>query len=233
MRNFCVILEREGRGVEWMRLAELFRHRQLVLCSPTHNCTIASGPLSRSSDYLPGAFNLLGQRRSLLERMFSDQGVCEEGIYVVKIHMTQQSIWKHVIIDDYVPVIVNKKLPPAERMDPRNVVPAFLTVHSTDNQLDIWPYLLQKAYAKYYSTYDSLANGNIYDFVEEVSGVFLEQLQTSCGLDKIRKVVRNEDAILLGEDRKGGFHPLKNITGDTGFTFMDRESSFSCRSLSN
>lgn len=154
--------------------------------------------------------------------MFEDQGVCEEGIYVVKIHMTQQSIWKYVIIDDYVPVVVNKRLPLGDRMDPRNVVPAFLTVHSQDNYLDIWPFLLQKAFAKYYSTYDSLANGNIYDFVEEVCGVFLEQLPTNCGLDKIRNVMRNEDAILLGEDKKGSFHPLKNITADTPFAFMDR-----------
>jgi hypothetical protein len=66
MRNFCMILEREGRGVEWMRLPELFRNRKLVLCSANSNYTIASGPLSRSSDYLPGAFNLLPQRSNLL-----------------------------------------------------------------------------------------------------------------------------------------------------------------------
>jgi hypothetical protein len=140
----------------------------------------------------------------------------------VKIHMTQQSIWKYVIVDDYIPVIINKRLPPAERMLPQNVLPAFLSVHSQHNQLDIWPFLLQKAYAKYYSTYDSLANGSIYDFVEEIAGVFLEQMPTTCGIDKIRKVARNEDAIVLGEDRKGGFHPLKNTTEDNSFAFMDR-----------
>jgi hypothetical protein len=96
--------------------------------------------------------------------------------------MTQQNIWKYVIIDDYIPVIINKKLPQSERYLPDNVFPAFLNVHSSGNLLEIWPFLLQKAYAKYYSTYDSLANGFIYDFIEEIAGVFLESQTTSCGI---------------------------------------------------
>lgn len=77
------------------------------------------------------------------------------------------------------------------------MVPAFLNVHSYDNRVDIWPFLLQKAYAKYYSTYDSLANGNIYDFVEEISGVFMQTLPISQQIDKVLELVRNEDAIVL------------------------------------
>lgn len=115
MRNFCLMLEKEGRAVEWMRLPELFKHRQLTVWTSEkqRKCNINCGPLSKSSDYLPGAFNLIGQKNSLLERMFEGQKVNESGIYYVKLHMTQQSIWKYVIIDDYVPVIVNKKLPTA------------------------------------------------------------------------------------------------------------------------
>ena len=77
------------------------------------------------------------------------------------------------------------------------MAPAFLNVHSNDNRVDIWPFLLQKAYAKYYSTYDSLANGNIYDFVEEISGVFMQTLPISQQIDKVLELVRNEDAIVL------------------------------------
>jgi hypothetical protein len=66
MRNFSLMLEREGRVVEWMRLPELFAHRQLALRSPESKCTVTVGPLSRSSDYLAGALNLVGQRGSLL-----------------------------------------------------------------------------------------------------------------------------------------------------------------------
>jgi len=111
--------------------------------------------------------------------------------------MTQQSIWKYVIIDDYIPVIINKRLPLPERHLPENVVPAFLSVHSMDNRVDIWPFLLQKAYAKYYSTYDSLANGNIYDFVEEISGVFLQKQPFSQQIDQVLNLIRNEDILVL------------------------------------
>jgi hypothetical protein len=66
MRNFCQMLEKDGRAVEWMRIPEIFKNRQLTLCSSDSNCTVDSGPLSRSADYLPGAFNLVGQRLTLL-----------------------------------------------------------------------------------------------------------------------------------------------------------------------
>jgi hypothetical protein len=165
--------------------------------------------------------------------MFEGQVVSKEGIYFVKIHMTQQSIWKYVIVDDYVPVIVNKKLPLPERHLPDNVVPAFLSVHSPDNRLDLWPFLLQKAYAKYYSTYDSLGNGNIYDFVEELAGVFLQQHPTTVGIEKICELVRNQDAILLAEDRKGVLHPLKNTNSENTVAYLDREANFSERPLTH
>lgn len=31
MKNFCEMFEKEGRSVEWMRLSELFAHKQLTL----------------------------------------------------------------------------------------------------------------------------------------------------------------------------------------------------------
>lgn len=51
------------------------------------------------------------------------------------------------MIDDYIPVI---------KQDKKNV-PAFLNVScNNSNQIQIWPFLLQKAYAKYYSNYECL-----------------------------------------------------------------------------
>lgn len=82
-----------------------------------------------------------------------------------------------MVIDDYIPVIVNKKLGQRERYSPENVFPAFLGLHPQGNTVELWPFLLQKAFAKYYSTYDSLANGNSYDFLEEITGTFMERLK--------------------------------------------------------
>ena len=74
-------------------------------------------------------------------------------------------------------MVINTRLGEKERYESRNVRPAFLDVTSRkDGVVEIWPFLLQKAFAKYYSTYDSLANGNTIDFLEEVTAEFSETI---------------------------------------------------------
>ena len=60
--------------------------------------------------------------------MFEDQEVNKNCLYRVRIHQTQTNIWKYIIIDDYIPVIVNSKLSKTERYLSQNVRPAFLEV---------------------------------------------------------------------------------------------------------
>lgn len=95
---------------------------------------------------------------SILERMFEDQTVNPFGIYLVKIY--QESIWKYIIIDDYIPVM---------RGENGSLSPAFINVKS-QGSIDIWPFLVEKAYANYYSSYEALHYGNMLDFAEELTG---------------------------------------------------------------
>lgn len=75
-------------------------------------------------------------------------------------HQTQTNQWKYIIIDDFIPVVVSNK-----KNDTNNIIkPAFLNVESDSDIVEIWPFLVQKAFAKYYSTYDSLVKGNTLDF---------------------------------------------------------------------
>lgn len=81
--------------------------------------------------------------------MFENQSFNQYGIYFVKIN--QNSTWKYVIVDDYIPVYKENK----------KFIPAFIESHCPNpNHMQLWPFLLQKAYAKYYSNYDCLAVGN-------------------------------------------------------------------------
>ncbi len=41
--------------------------------------------------------------------MFESQLVNKKGLYYVKIRQTQTNMWKYITIDDYIPVVVNKK----------------------------------------------------------------------------------------------------------------------------
>lgn len=176
LKNFCNMFEKDGKFIEWMRISDVFPHKILSVwnADPKEKCVISKGYISRKGvdfDYLAASFNSLKQKNNILEKMFESQGVNEQGIYYVKIHQTQLNIWKNIIIDDLIPVVINKKLPLSERYSHQNIYPAFLNVtHSTPN-LEIWPFLLQKAFAKYYSTYDALGNGNTFDFIEEITGI--------------------------------------------------------------
>ena len=83
--------------------------------------------------------------------MFESQKYNPLGIYYVKIN--QNNGWKYVIVDDYIPVYISP--------DNKNEEIAYLSIKShSQTQVDIWPLILQKAYAKFYSTYDCLDKGN-------------------------------------------------------------------------
>jgi hypothetical protein len=105
---------------------------------------------SYSSEYFVGAMNCLAASGKLLERIFEGQGVNLFGVYLLRIY--QESGWKYIIVDDYIPVI---KSPSSSR-------PAFLSVRiPEEGPIDLWPFLLEKAYANYYSRYEALQLGSL------------------------------------------------------------------------
>lgn len=57
---------------------------------------------SYCEDYLPGTLNSLVGSQKLLDKIFEDQNINYFGIYIVKIY--QESAWKYIIIDDFIPV---------------------------------------------------------------------------------------------------------------------------------
>lgn len=101
----------------------------------------------------------LKYQNSYIEKIFEDQTFNEIGIYLVRICV--EGIWRYVIVDDYIPIQEQNKM----------YYPLFLSVEPNcenskgQNIIEIWPFLVQKAYAKVYSTYESLLNGNIEDFI--------------------------------------------------------------------
>jgi len=78
-------------------------------------------------------------------------------VYIVKIY--QECTWKYVIIDDLIPCIRRKN----KKED--RYIPLFVNTTNNAEATLLWPYLLEKAYANYYSCYENLAWGNAVDFV--------------------------------------------------------------------
>ena len=140
----------------------------------------------------------------MIERMFEDQSINSFGIYLVKIY--QENVWKYIIIDDYIPV---------RKGEGGKMEPAFIDVRvPKDSPLDIWPFLLEKAYANYYSSYEALHCGNMLDFAEEITGTPSERVkikgesyrkgdkmtqeESENAIRKVEKILKRGNTIAVG-----------------------------------
>lgn len=76
--------------------------------------------------------------------------------------------------------------------------------------------MIQKALAKYYSTFDSLMKGNVLDFLEEVTGEFYETIpldlneKAQTNSRDIEALIKNPFNIIVGENTAGTFFPLRS-----------------------
>lgn len=71
MKNFCEMFEKEGRTIEWMRLSELYQHKNMVVWTSDKNQknTISKGFISKTGgdgDFLINAFNAIKDKNTIL-----------------------------------------------------------------------------------------------------------------------------------------------------------------------
>ena len=146
-----------------MRISEVFADRELIMwgADPSkNNITSATGLASK---YFVQGLNCLKSSKDLLRRMFETQKPNLQGVYFVKLF--QGNIWKYVIIDDNIPVIEVKDSK-KEQYQPAFISSEVKGLQNRSDPIEIWPFLLEKALAKQYSSYEALQNGNIFDFLE-------------------------------------------------------------------
>lgn len=115
------------------------RGKRLVIGKPPEcPLTIFRGKESLSGDYFVRGLNAIKDCDWLLRKIFEGQEVNAFGLYILKI--CQDGSWKYILIDDFIPVAKGK--------------PAFIDVRQEkEGVVDIWPFLLEKAYANHYSNY--------------------------------------------------------------------------------
>ena len=150
--------------IKWVRLGELYRGYKLGIytCDRLKKSMIQRGVAD--IPYMVTCLNALDHSPRCLERVFEEQAVNEVGLYCLRIFVN--GIWRYVMVDDFVPTVtVNKKQEPL-----------FLKVVPNKVYLNIWPFLVQKAYAKVYGSYEALLNGNLLDFMNELTGASVEIL---------------------------------------------------------
>jgi hypothetical protein len=149
--------------ITWKRLSDIYNSQNVVLLSKEGQSAIKI----ELDEYEPGywyvviAFNALKHCKCILERIFEEQSYNDCGLYLLKIF--QQNNWKSIILDDFAPV--RSKL--SEGM---KEVPVFIDAKTGNGCIEIWPFLLLKAFANYYSTYEMMNTGNLIDFLNELTG---------------------------------------------------------------
>ena len=82
--------------------------------------------------------------------------------------------------------------------------PAFINIKaSTEGSFEIWPLLLLKAFANYYSAYEMIVTGNVIDFLNEVSGLVpLESAvkkKTEKEMSKLKNQLEEKDSFAIAE----------------------------------
>lgn len=154
-----------------------------------------------SAEFFSLALNTLRSSKPILKKIFEDQKVNEFGIYYAKIF--QNNVWKYMIVDDNIPVL--------EVEGKAKVQPVFMTCEESPNSqepLEIWPFILEKALAKYYSSYEALQSGNIFDFLEELTNKTCDQYDLENNKEDLKQVFTNMDCIAFGETKEANKVPI-------------------------
>ena len=125
--------------------------------------------------------------------MFEQESSNPCGVYLVKIY--QENAWKYIIVDDLIPC-VRKRVKGSKHQYYFN--PVFVNTKVQEGSAALlWPFLLEKAYASYYGSYESLSYGNSVDFISELTGAPYKEIHLTRKKTSKRSI---EDTLLALED---------------------------------
>ena len=157
----------EWKSLKWSRLSDVYKGRKVTLLQ-----NLQSSFIKRNKDtplYLFNALLAISDNEFIFKRNFEDQSINEKGLYFVKI--CQDGVWRYIILDDFLPVWLEKK----------GYRPGFMELDEYDkNTYDVWPLLILKALAKIYTTYQSvITSGCFHHTVRDLTGYFFFLTQPS------------------------------------------------------
>ena len=179
----------EHKETKWMRADEVFPGQKILLWSHEDRNLVLRGQFEKLG-YMATAFNAIGSSARCIERIFEGQTYNRHGLYYLRLN--HEGIWKYMVIDDYIPVQRTKK----------EIIPLFLGVRPPKSKyVELWPFLLQKALAKFYACYEALMSDNAYNFIQELTGIVPETLSAHNPLllPKLQTSFLSPDNIVVGK----------------------------------
>lgn len=177
------------------------------------------------------ALAVVAEKPHLVKQLLPHAGLNDKGVY--QINLCMDGAWAPIIVDSNLPVVVedlsNKKSNmgkhsrrggvPLSSCDSLMAYPAFCAV--PDQQL--WPALVEKAYAKAHGSYVQLSGGFIAEGLNDLTGAPTETIVFSAGLfdrDELwaRLLSFHEAGFLMGVATSGGGDGL---VGGHAYSLLD------------
>lgn len=149
------------KDVKWLSINE-FSKKAKDLVVYEENLSPSSVQQGNLGDcYFLSVLSALTIKPQLIKRLFASKKLNENGIYSVWLCLS--GVWKNIVIDDYFPCSHGH----------------LLFAKIVDNQ--IWPILLEKAFAKAYFCYEAIERGHTIEAINLITGapseyVHLERL---------------------------------------------------------
>jgi hypothetical protein len=108
------------------------------------------------NDWLLSAIATLAEHNGIVDKLFQTAEIDPRGKYSIRLYDPQDEEWKNVVIDDYVPCLIDDSCADGVSRDEEGMPESKF---SKPHGKTIWVMLLEKAFAKYCGGYSELASG--------------------------------------------------------------------------
>jgi hypothetical protein len=186
-------------NIKWARTSQLCGS-EARLFGKVDPSSLKQGLLA--GPYFLSALTCLAQHPTLITRLFAQDSNCKEGVYSVWIQVDGH--WREQLIDDWLPVFPNR-----EGL-------SIAGTQSSDGEL--WPMLLEKAYAKAWGGYDTIDGGNTLHTIRDLTGapysVFKEIEDGDVLWERLGAATGRNWVVVCQAHNSSDWHVVSGVRGD-------------------
>lgn len=151
------------RDFQWARAVDVLGEEEFSLFNEISPQSLIHGQLENS--YFMCVMSALAERPALIRRLFDADKPNQEGLYAVWLNLSGG--WQQILVDDFFPIEIHGN--------------ACEFAFSRTQEDEIWPLILEKAYAKAFGSYDLIAAGNLMHTLRDLTGAPYEVLENIGG----------------------------------------------------
>lgn len=173
---------------EWTRARDLLNNNYQVFQDIGPN-DVLQGMVGDC--YLMCALSAIAERPGLVKRLIDTKEVNSEGVYAVWLNISGK--WREIVVDEYFPSRNGKFMMALTKED------------------EIWPMLIEKAYAKFFGGYNTISGGFEWHALRDLTGAPVEMYRCSAlEIDQVWKLLSDAD--------QRGYIMTGGISGGSGGT---------------